>query len=128
MTNDERQFIGKEFFENQHNLIIAARLRIEALDDTANGLLGVRLKSILPEIEKVLQNISDILPAMQLKDDAMKRFLTFFEQKLTGIKLVLRLVHQDKTQVEIRNEHIPCMHDFLNQLIIKLHNYKNTKI
>jgi len=113
------------FFERQRNRIIAARARIAALDETADGLLGVRLKSILPEVEKVQQDMSDLLRVIEVKDDAMDRLLTRFESKLGNIRSSLRLAHIEEVKAKIRDEQLPDMYESLDFLTEKMNELDN---
>lgn len=120
------------FFERQRKRINTARKYFEELDNEPDGLIGVRLKSMLPEMEKVQQDISGLLQQVEEKDPNLERLLTRFENKLGHLRSSLRLVHKNTIQVELRTEQIPGLFDHLerinekmNDLDKKIHNYMN---
>lgn len=108
------------FFEQQRKRINTARKHFEELDTEPDGLIHVRLKSMLPEMEKVKQDISGLLQTVEEKDPNLERLLTRFENKLGHLRSSLRLAHKGNIKAEIRNEQIPDLFNHLDQINEKM--------
>ena len=108
------------FFERQRERIKVARERVEELDEEADGLLGVRLKKILPEFEKIQQDLSGLMRAAEIHDAVMERLLSIFENQLEDIRSSLHSIHRTKVKDEFRNGYLPDLFEQLDRLNVKM--------